>query len=278
MSDDSEREVIESVGLFEAAVRATPVALELPTVRVIAVALDGSNQDETARALARALAQRFGAEVRERSKLSSAAEILRFRADSAADLIVIPVPFGRDIGQLKDESLGSVVDMLLVESPAPVLCVRQVMTEPDVAAALRAIVLPLCTHPAPYGLAAGWAMRLAAGGDLSVLAIVDQDMFDEARRLIGAAASPEAWTEEALARAFAGELGGLMAALQRGGRSAQTAVHVRVSLGRPAEVVLEEANAQPTLIVSAHVRDHQAAADHLAADLILGARGPVLVV
>jgi hypothetical protein len=94
---------------------------------------------------------------------------------------------------------------------------------------------------------------------------------------VGAAAAPQAWTEEALERAFAGELGGLIAALQRGAQAVHATVRIRVAVGRPAEVVLEEANSRPTLIISAHVRDHQAAADHLAADLILGARGPVLV-
>jgi nucleotide-binding universal stress UspA family protein len=133
VASDDEREVIESVGLFEAAVRATPTELDQPVARVIGVALDGSNQDGTARALAHGLARHLGAEVREQLRLTSAAEILRFRADCGADLVVIPVPFGRDIGQLKDESLGSVVDMLLVESPAPVLCVRQVMGEAEVA-------------------------------------------------------------------------------------------------------------------------------------------------
>ena len=53
MADDGDREVIESVGLFEAAVRAQTVALQPPNVRVVAAALDGSNQDSTTRALLR---------------------------------------------------------------------------------------------------------------------------------------------------------------------------------------------------------------------------------
>ena len=65
----------EDVGLFEAATHAPPVELPAPELRAFHLALDGSNQDATARGFAEVLAARTGAALREQSGASNAADM-----------------------------------------------------------------------------------------------------------------------------------------------------------------------------------------------------------
>ncbi len=122
---ENESNFQEDVGMFEAATHAGTLVLPTPRVQVVHLALDGSNQDDTARALAQAVAERLQARVHEQTGAADANEILARRRAEQADLLVIPVPFGRDFLKLGMDSLGSVIDMLLRESPCPLLCVRE---------------------------------------------------------------------------------------------------------------------------------------------------------
>ncbi|MGE3808422.1 MAG: universal stress protein [Gemmataceae bacterium] len=279
MSIGDESDVIEDVGMFEAAVHAKHVDLELPALDKIVVALDASNQDETARALSAAIGKRTSAQLHEHSGASEAAQVLEVCAAQQAQLLVLPVPFGRDITVLKDESLGDVVDMLLVEAKIPVLCVREVMGAEAVTAALTNVILPVNVHDEACASAAAWAYRLLHHeGDLEVLAVPDRDVLEEARKLLGNAIDPLALQKEALDRAVTHEIAGLIAAVQRRGAEEDVHVHIEIKMGRPVQVVLEQANPQPRLLVIGTPREHGSPSFRRAIDILLGARGPVLIV
>jgi nucleotide-binding universal stress UspA family protein len=271
--------VSEDMGLFEAAVHAVHLELERPALDVVVVVVDGSNQDETARTFAAAIARRSGAQVYEHSGHGSAAEILRACSEHKASLLVVPVPFGADIATLKDESLGAVVDMLLLESTCPVFCVRQLCDSASVEAALADVIVPVNVLDESCARAASWALRMLHKGErLELLAVADRDVLDEARKLLGEAIDPQALEVEAVSRAVTQEVGSLVAAVQRRGREEGLVVQVEVKVGRAATVELEEANRRPRLLVVGAAKDHSSPAYHRAADLILGAHGPVLVV
>jgi nucleotide-binding universal stress UspA family protein len=273
-----DRDLTDSMGLFEAAVYAKPVDVTLPPLETVVLVLDGSNQDATARGLAKCLARATGAMVHEQASLSDAAEILRACTERKAHLLVLPVPFGRDVESLRDESLGSVVDMILQESPCPVLCIRQPVAEEHLQALCADVLIPILDHGADHGKAMGWAFRvLPKGGKLLLLGVADRELLAEAKQLLGDAISPEALRSEALNRAVTADIGGLAAAAQKQGLALGDAVRVEVRVGRSVPVALEVINAQPRLTIVPGSRDHTSIAYHHAVDLILGAAGPVLV-
>jgi nucleotide-binding universal stress UspA family protein len=279
MQFDDESDVSEDVSLFESAVHPRRVELQRPALSVVVAVLDGSNQDDTARALAAAAAARGPAQVVEQQGAAAAEEILRLCAARHADLLVVPVPFGRDSGILKDESLGSVVDMLLLESMCPVLCVRDVLDSAVVDAALRDVILSANVHDESCLRAVNWALRLLNRGDrLELLAVADRDVIAEARRLLGEQIDAQALQSEAINRAVTREISGLIAAVQKYGSAEGLLVHVEVQFGRVVEVVLEAARQRPRLIIAGAPKDHNCPAFHRAVDLVLGATGPVLVV
>jgi hypothetical protein len=275
---ETESHLAEDVSLFEAATHARPVRIETPALDSIVLAPDGSNQDATARAFAQALAAAAGAAVHEHPGAATAADILQACTAHRANLLVLPVPFGRDIGVLKDESLGSVVDMVLLESACPVFCVRQVLDAAGVGAALSDVLVPLTVHE-DHARAAAWAFRiLVTGGRLELREVADRDVLEEARHLLGERIDPAALRDESLRRTVAHDARGLVAAAQRLGPERGVAVHVEFRAGRFVEVVLEDANRRPRLVVVGAPKDHLAPAYHRAADIVLGAHGPVLVV
>jgi len=278
-SFENAAELAENVGLFEAATHAVPVELPTPELRAVHLAFDGSNQDGTARGFAQTLAARTGAVVHEQSGAAVASDILAAAREHAADLLVVPAPFGRDYQLLRDESLGSVVDQILLESTCPVLCVREVMTQAQIEAALQRLVVPIVRQEASVARALGWAFRaLTAGGRLDLVAVADRGVLEEARRLLGDSVDPETFSPEQVLRRLWGDIGSLVAAAQKRGSAADLAVHVETRFGEFVPLVLAEAGEQPRLIVWGITRDHDAPAFHRAVDLLLESRGPVLMV
>ncbi|GIW82003.1 MAG: hypothetical protein KatS3mg105_3810 [Gemmatales bacterium] len=279
MSLGDENTVFEDVGMFEAAVHAQAVELESPELKRLVLSLDGSNQDETAKLFAAQLSSTAGAEVFEQTGAQNAREILEFAAQKQAQLLIVPVPFGQDIDELQNESLGSVVDVLMLESACPVFCVRQPMAAEAVAQALSDAIVPVNVNEASTPRAAAWSFRFVkSGGRIELLAVPDRDVIEEARKLLGSAIDPLALQREALDRAVTHDIAGLIAAVQKRGAEEGFNVHVELQLGRPVQVVLERANKGPHLIVVGTPKDHTTLAFHRALDLILGAVGPVVVV
>ncbi|MBM4068825.1 MAG: universal stress protein [Planctomycetes bacterium] len=269
----------EDLGMFEAAVHARPLALDKPVLAAVVLAPDGSNQDATARTWATAMAARAGCPVHEQRGAASASEILQACRKHQAGLLVVPVPFGQDIQELRDESLGSIIDMLLQESVCPLLCVRELMDEAAVQLALNDILLPIHGGDETCARAASWALHfLAEQGQLQLLAVADQDVLDEARELLGDAIAASASEPDALSRAMTQEVASVVGAVQRRGNEAGLTVSVDVKVGRFVSVVLDEANQRPHLLVTGASKDRTSPTFHRATDLILGAKYPVLVV
>jgi hypothetical protein len=282
MSNDpfaSPGQLSEDLGLFEAAAHSRPMELAVVGLQTIALALDGSNQDPTATRVGELLGQARGARVVQMTGGRRAADILTECQKIQADLLIVPVPYGHDIGELKDESLGSIVDMLLIESKCPILCIRHLLDDSAIAAAMADVVVPVaCSGLDDASRAASWGLHIvAAGGHCELLAVADQDAVAELRELL----TPDAQTAcdaETLSRAVTDEISSLAAVVQKRAAETGLAATVVVRTGRFVPTVLADANSRPRMIIVGTPRDHTAPAFHRAADLILGARGPVLIV
>lgn len=278
MSTD-EHNLNDDLGMFEAAVRAKPVTLTVPECQSIVTFLDASNQDETVRGFAHDIASGHNAITIHETVLPEAdvTKILALANEKQADLVIVPVPFGRDIDKLKDESLGSVIDMLLQELKKPLLCVRQPMDKEQQAAALGEVLIPILSHEEGHAHAVSWAFRLVVReGKLELTGVADQNVIDEAKQLLEL--KEEALQSDVLMRAVMRDLGELVSAAQKQGMEQSVSVQVEVKVGSPVKVILEQANDRPRLLVTSTSRDHKTLSFHQTHDLILGATGPVLVV
>ena len=269
----------EHFGMFEAAVHASPVELSDPTLSSIVAVLDASNQDETVKLFAEILAKKTKAKSHVQSlPEATAPDILKLCKEQKADVLVVPVPFARDIADLKDESLGSVIDLLLQETRCPMLCVRQPMDRETVETTFGDVIVPLLEHEEEHVSSANWAFRvLNDPGALEVLGVANRDLIKEAQHLLGIEADSEQLRTEALNRSVTRDIGGLVSAIHKKAEQASVSVSVEVRVGHPTEVTLEHANARPRLIVVSSSQDHTAMSYHQMTDLILGANGPVLV-
>lgn len=270
---------MDDVGRFEAAVHAPPTVLPQVEVPSILLALDGSNQDGAARYIAGQVGKVLSATVHEQAGLATAPEI-RDRGDAVqAGLIVVPVPFGADIGLLQEESLGMEVDRLLLESHVPILAVRQPLTEDRLAAAMRRILVPLAPGEHHNPLALAWACKLLGqGGELQMLEIADQDVLAEARLLLDRKEISEATQQASLERVLSRQFASLVAIVQKTSSEVGFGVHVVAASGRFVAQSISAMHDAPTLTVLAGSRDRRSNSYHRAVDMILAASGPVLVV
>jgi nucleotide-binding universal stress UspA family protein len=267
----------EDVGLFQAAAHSPHVELPAVTLSAIHLAVDGSNQDATARGLAQALAARSGAKLAEQSGAATAADILAAAQSSGASLIVVPAPFGRDYAQLRDESLGSVIDQLLLEAPCPVLCVRGALDEARLPGTLDHVLVPFAAGDAGVPRALSWGFHLLrASSRLELIAVADRAVLEEARHLVPG--ELQAFTPERVTRAILTDIGSLVSAAQKRGTLDQQTVHVETRVGDFVQSVLAEVEQHPGLLICVNPRAHAAPAFHRAIDLLLSSRGPVLLV
>ena len=276
---ESLRNLNECVGMFEAATHPTVTTVTPPTPSVVYVARDGSNQDETAARAAVILAGT--ARVVEGTLGAGVAEILTAARDAKADAIVVPVPYGRDYSTLKGESLGSVVDMLLLESTVPVLCVRDVLDEAALAAAFARPVLPVTVGAGIDGgaKAAGWAIRtVPPTGEIDLVAVADDDVIEEARRYLDETPGDRDALGDRVRRGIGRAIGGLSSTIQKWAFDRGAEARVQTVVGQFVPSVFEVVGDQPRLIVWSAKRDHNCPSFHRATDLILASRGPVLIV
>ncbi len=271
---------VEDIGLFEAAAHATQVELDVPRIsRVIAIA-DGSDQETTVRAVAQRVAEIHGAQVIEIANATTAPEILGHPQASTAGLLIIPTPFGRDAGDLKAESLGSVVDMLVAESPVPLLCVRRPMDPQQIEKAFTHIIVPAAIHDRGVDVAAGWAFSLiAAGGHVELQAVADMAVIQEAKHYLHLEEKDRAaFDPDCILQRFMQDLAGLTSAVQHLGRERSVHVSVTTETGHFAQIIGERANSKPTLIIWGWDHSPGSPQYHRGVDLVLGANGLVLLV
>lgn len=259
--------------MFEAAAHAEPVDLPAVSLRTVLVALDDSNQDATARAVAKVIADALGAQVSEQPGLTTAQSLRDAKMALAADLLVLPVPFGSDIGELREESLGVVVDQLLA-SCLPLLAIRQPQDAAAVQALLRRIYVPLSPVHERGALALAWACRLLGhAGTLRVLEFPDAALRQQARAL-AAGADSQAAMQRVLTRHYAGNV----AQVQRLSVASGFQVHVHSLSGRLVDETIQAVDQAAGLVVIDGAVDRRSDAFHHAADLVLASKGPVLVV
>lgn len=266
--------LIEDVGMFEAAVHAQSAVLPEISVPSVLAAIDDSNQSDTTRLIAARFGARLGAPVVERTNLRTDEAILAAIREASAGLLVLPAPFGSDIRELKDESLGEVVDQLLGHATIPILTVRQPMDGAAIDAALTDIVLPLSPGEPRNEWAVAWAFRLLnRGGQCRLLEIADEEVLAEAERLVSEDDGHSSW-QQGMTRCFAGLIG----VAQRRASDAGLNVAVLASTGRFVAESLAAAHDLRTLTIAVGSHDRRSTTYHRAVDLILGSAGPVLVV
>lgn len=270
----------DDLGMFEASVSKEVIELESPKIKRMVAVLDGTNQNTVTSTLAKQLAEQLGVKVvEEQAKETSAERIHKIMQSQNADLLIMPVPFGRDIDVLKDESLGSVADMLLQESKCPVLCVRQPMDEEEIRQALSDVLIPVLDLEKGHEKAVSWALAMARKDcKIELLGVADEEVIAEAKQMLGDSVDPEVFKAEALNRAVTRDIGGLVAAIQKRASEENFKVRVEVKAGHPIELALKEANARPRLTVVFTPHEHTSLTHHHAVDLVLGANGPVMVV
>ncbi len=270
----------EDLGLFEAATHSRNLELKAVPIGSLLVVADGSNQDLTSRAIGQSIARRFSATMHERSDLKSAAAIQDAAAQLSADLIVVPAPFGEDIQLLHSQSLGSVVDALLHESSIPLLCVREPLSELQIQTLMKSILVPVSKDNDTSEQALSWACSFPdAAGTLVLLELADQAAISEAQQLVQGKSEPESVRQAAVGRAMTARLGALVAATQRRASEHGFAVQVEFRMGKPIQEILAwTTSPELALIVIARHSDRTSAAFHLAADLLLASKGPVLLI
>lgn len=275
---ESSENLDEDVGMFEAATHCPVVELPIPEIRTIVLALDGSNQDSTTRGYAEQVAARTGAKIETLTGPGKAAEILQAIERHHADLLVVDVPYGQDFDELGCDSLGSVVDVLLVKSKIPVLCVRAVQEEASIQAGLNSVIVPIAIADEQVARALGWAFGLSGkDGRIDIVAVADGDVLSEAGHYAkGLAKLPPDASQ--LSRALLTEIGGVVAAAQKRGHDEGRTVHVETRVGKFVPLTLAELHGRPHVIIWGITRDHSSPAFHRAVDLLLASTGPVLMV
>ncbi|MBX3270489.1 MAG: hypothetical protein KF729_09525 [Sandaracinaceae bacterium] len=300
----------DSIGQFESALSGEKAELVSPDPRTLLLAIDGSNQDPTTIALAGEVGRRLKARVvvmmggegeptdAQREKVKAAAaelaaqpyaletdtifktapapaqQILAAQQKLAADLVILPAPYLRDVGLLGDESLSSPVDMLLAECTAPMLLVREPLDDPK--AALARVLIPMTVYVPSLGAAAGWAFKLVdAGGMVELYAVADEAAAQDAKKLLGV---DEELTADALVRAESKLAGGMIAAVQRKGTETGVDVVVDVAAGKALQLTMARVHEGPCVVCTGAPMDRTSRAFSRAYNVALRSKYPVLVV
>lgn len=271
-SDREDRGIRSTVDAFEAALTAQVTQLPEVSLGRILLVLDGSNQDRTSEAFARILARREGSELQlswaypgeaiaEREKyLRQRCSVIREEDDLVTDilarddirglrpveqilssmptfdLVVICAPYQEDFSELGQQSVGSVLDILMARAPQPVLAVREPKEDPQTC--LRRTLLPLTPILETSALAASWALCLARQGSVQLFAISPALAGDEENVPQKVAASLQR-PEEA----------GLVAAVQRRAAEEDTECRVELRFGEGLEPLAETVNQRDQIVV-----------------------------
>lgn len=268
----------EDLGMFEAATHAAPIELVEVPLKTVLFAPDDSNQDPTAQRVSQLLAQAVGAQLVEVAQLKTAAALQDTKQKHGADLLVMPVPFGADFTELREESLGDVVDRVLATT-LPILAVRQLMEESEVRSCLRNVIVPLSPENPRSDAALSWASRiLAHGGQLTIVEIADADLRAEASHLRDPSEPAGLTASERVNRVLTRHFAGSIAAIQRRSLEVGFQIQVLSSPGRFVDSTLAQLRDAPGLVIVAGSADRRSDSYHHEADLILDSRYPVLIV
>ncbi len=268
----------EDLGMFEAATHAERVDIIDISLKTILLAPDGSNQDPTARRLAEVLGESVGAQVVEVAGLHTAEEMQAAKQQHAADLLVLPVPFGAEIGELREASLGELVDRILADT-LPMLAVRQVMEEAEIRKCLQNVVIPLSPENPRVVDVLSWACRLLPeSGQLTIVEIANAELRAEASHLREPSEPAGFTASERVGRVLTRHFAGSIAAIQKRSSDIGFALQVFSTSGQFVDSTLAQLEDSPGLVIIAGSGDRRSDAYHHEADLILDSRYPILVV
>ena len=284
---DDANEIESSLGMFEAALESADRELPIPKIERIAVALDGSNQEKTARSVADVLMRRTGSAAPtmiEPPIATGAADrartILDAVRESNADILVVPTPFGEDYEAIGSLSLGAVVDILISKTPVPLLVVRGPVADVE-----TTLGRPVCLVDPALADQSADALRhalavAAPNHEIAVVANVDHEAVREMRTLFeGDAEAEDELTDAHIERAVLRRMGDLIAAAQhrveKNGHDLSFEIEVRTPTAR----ILERRASDPPrlIVVTARGVSDSLAVQH-AREAVRGAIGPVLVV
>ncbi len=279
MNEASDSDIDQSMDAFEAALSATEIKLPRITLDRILVALDGSNQDAAAEALARGLARK--AEVSITREAASAEKpfekILALAEANRCGLIVAPAPFREDFAELGDASIGTNLDMLLSRRATPLLVARD--PERGGEGVLQEIVILLSFLSAEDVHAAAWGFRaVAPRGRLHLLAIANNVPAERAQKLGEKFMDVQDLDEAALAGLGQPEMAGLVASVQRRAAEENVGCRVSVRVGSPVEAVSKFCDGLEALLITSCPRDARSEEFQRAHALIRTSPNPVLVV
>lgn len=268
----------EDLGMFEAATHAEPVEIFDITLNKILFAPDGSSQDPTARRLAELVAELTKTEVVEAAGLKTAAEMHAAKQQHGADLLVLPIPFGADIDELGEASLGQLADQILVDT-LPILAVRQAMKEPDLRKCLQHVVVPLSPENRRVVEVLSWACRLLPeSGQLTIVEIANAELRAEASHL-REPSEPSGFTaSERVSRVLTRHFAGSIAAIQKRSTELGFALQVFSTSGQFVESTLAHLEAAPGLVMVAGTGDRRSDSYHHETDLLLASQYPILIV
>jgi nucleotide-binding universal stress UspA family protein len=309
----SDTEIAANVDAFAAALRSRTVTL--PDVRLerILLAVDESNQGQTAENFAAELATRHAARVsllyayegtrdnaRERYLTDRAhaltragvtlqpldapvrtehgkrsfEQLLETSRDARCDLVVLPAPYLDDYRRLGEESVGPTADVLISRSSIPLLIVRAPEAQPE--ACLSNALLPITPCHAATIAAGGWALKLLRGtAVLQLLAVAGHDEVLHAASEQGTIDVVELDAEK-LAGLRNADVAGLVAELQR--RTAELGIRcqVLVRAGDLLDTTIAVANdTERTLVLP---RSGQRQSQVFTSGVLRCSRNPVLVV
>ncbi len=280
---DNRSSMLENLGMFKAATHAVPTELSEVSINTILVAVDGGNQEAAVLEVAKQLSQRTSANVIQGGIFETVADLVAAIEANKADLVVIDAPYGKDFHDVKSDSLGEFVGLLMVETTCPILCVRRPVSAEEVSTAFKNCVVPLTSMDEAALKSVAWAFSLVSHpGDVELLAVADEDMIKEARRILSDGSdgpADELFSIDRIESMLPKMIAGVTAASHR--RSQQAGdihFHVHVKAGRFIPTVLNELGDRKRLLVWGCDREHDSPSFHRAIDLIYSFCCPILIV
>ncbi|QDT07010.1 Universal stress protein family protein [Rubripirellula lacrimiformis] len=213
-SNEIDRDVDESMRMFERSKVGTSHAIAPIRPSRILVALDGSPQDVTSLDAAMYLRERFNVEsilldardkadddssdlaIDAATKVTGSRPAIRSEGDAYeailkaieihdVDLVILPCPFGRNFEQVGSDSAGTVVDVMLSRCPCPMLIIRRDdQSLRRCAAQVRLVIGGECDVEER---AAAWAFGMAdAGAMVTLNLVVEKEQYQNLRAILEA--------------------------------------------------------------------------------------------
>lgn len=276
-----DRSLEDSMNLFRRAKVGKVAPVEPQHPEKILLVLDGSSQDPLGIALARNLHRRLECEVavldaresvdsnelatQTAEELAGTAlpkpqgdsfqQILDAVEASESQLIIVPCPFGRDLESVGPDSVGTVIDVLLARSPAPILVVRRPF-EPG-GKLFHRVLLTLAAenHVAPT--AAAWAVGLVAlETNRRLVLVLDKESCENIQSLMRSLAPELEVNIESLAAALAKTYTRLHRGLQKAATDIGFEYELTMQEDDPAMKVLDDETSHPLLVVALERTDH----------------------